>query len=122
MPNIETGGYEPQNKRTEILNKAIEIVNGDRQNDYGPPQVNFERIAKFWSVYLGGVLAEDLTARQVSDMMILLKTARSIHSPTEDTYADIAGYAALGSELSIVEKEQSLPVNTGNTPHVWSGK
>lgn len=53
------------------------------------------KIAKFWSLHTG--LA--LTARDVCVMMALLKVARlSNDLEDEDSWLDLAGYAALGSD------------------------
>lgn len=78
-----------------ILQEAGELVAGDRQQEYGPPAKNFGRIATMWSVYLG----VEIGARQVADMMILLKTTRLMQGPHRDSYVDIAGYAHIGSQL-----------------------
>ena len=40
-------------KREEILQKAIELINVDRANDYGPAYENHKRIADLWSVVFG---------------------------------------------------------------------
>jgi len=73
-----------------ILLEADEIINGDRQSDYGSPKVNFERIAKMWSVILG----VEIEWHQVPACMVALKLARLVHSPMhEDSWRDIVGYA-----------------------------
>ena len=40
-------------KRDEILETAKRCVCGDREQDYESPEKNFERIAEFWSTYMG---------------------------------------------------------------------
>jgi hypothetical protein len=37
-------------------------------------------------------------------MMMLLKIARTIKSPTDDSYVDAAGYAGIAGELAAEEK------------------
>lgn len=82
--------------RSEILDKAKEIVNGQREQDYGSPEDNFGKIAMLWTAYLG----HDVVAKDVVAMMILLKLARAqTGKGTDDCYIDIAGYAACGGEL-----------------------
>lgn len=82
--------------RSEILDKAKDIVNGQREQDYGSPEDNFNKIAMLWTAYLG----HDVTAKDVVAMMILLKLARAqTGRGTDDCYIDIAGYAACGGEL-----------------------
>ena len=39
--------------RTALLNKASEIISGERNEKYGPAEENFKYIAEFWSIYLG---------------------------------------------------------------------
>lgn len=83
-------------KREEILDAAKRCVCGDREQDYGSPEKNFERIADFWAGYLGyPVKPEDVAA-----MLALLKIARiaSGHAK-EDNWIDLAGYAACGGEI-----------------------
>lgn len=74
---------------TTILDTAKQIVAGDRQQDYGSCVESFERIAAFWSTYLGVAV----TAKDVSAMLILMKVSRSKTSDKLDTPVDIAGYA-----------------------------
>lgn len=84
------------NIRENTLRKAIEIVNGDREGQYGSPEDNFKIIASFWSEYL----KTKITPGQVADMMILLKIARcSSGQYKDDNYIDICGYAAIGNEI-----------------------
>lgn len=83
--------------RSELLDKAKEIVNGARQENYGKPEKNFANIASYWSLYLG----RDIKATDVAAMMILMKLARLENNPKhEDSWIDIAGYAANGCELA----------------------
>jgi len=84
------------NKRTEVLDFAIALINGDRERDYGTPAENFGRIADGWSV----ILQSDVSAEQVALCMAWLKIARLVHGPHEDSYVDAAAYMALAAELS----------------------
>lgn len=82
--------------RTELLEKALEIVNGARQENYGKPEANFARIAAYWTLYL----EKHVTPADVAAMMILMKTARLQNNiKHEDSWIDIAGYAANGVEV-----------------------
>lgn len=83
-------------KRAEILEQAKACVCGDREQDYGSPEQNFQRIASFWTDYLGF----EVNAIDVAAMLALLKIARiaSGHAK-EDNWVDLAGYAACGGEL-----------------------
>ena len=80
----------------ELLSKAIEIVGGERQKEYGDKVDNHNNIAKLWSAYLD----VKIEAHDVSIMMILLKIARTkIGTRRKDTYVDMAGYSAIAGEI-----------------------
>lgn len=87
-----------------ILMEANKIIYGDREKAYGNPRFNLDSISAFWNVYLNRKFPEVvsqfgslyMTAEDVAQMMILLKTARLIHNPTHvDSLTDQAGYASL---------------------------
>jgi len=81
-------------KRDQLLHKAEELINGDRAKEYGDAKKNFEDIAKLWSVVLG----IEVTPQQMALCMIMVKAARLMKTDHEDSWIDIAGYAALGGE------------------------
>lgn len=89
--------------RNECLDIAKKIVSGEREKAYGSPENNFNRIAELWTTYLQGRDEERLdylTAKDVAVMMMLLKVARLMSgTSTQDSWIDIAGYAACGCEL-----------------------
>jgi hypothetical protein len=95
--------------RTEILNQANELVNADRQSDYGKPDDNFQAIADFWRVYLLHHTRSNryfIQPHDVALMMILLKIARTFYGDAKpDTFIDMAGYAALAGELHMPESD-----------------
>lgn len=83
-------------KRAECLHKAEECVCGKRQDDYGTPEDSFSAIAKLWSAYYGAPFG----AVDVAMMMALLKIARiRTGTGTDDSFVDLAGYAACGCEI-----------------------
>lgn len=91
--------------RKEILEKAMQCATGNREEQYGKPEDNFATIAGFWETYLERkCVSHDadvcVTPEDVVAMMILLKVARiaGVNS-TEDSWIDIAGYAACGGEI-----------------------
>ena len=91
-------------KRTDVLDAAKRCVCGDREQDYGSPERNFETIADLWNAYLRNAANlenwEGVTPVDVAVMLALLKIARiaSGHAK-EDNWIDLAGYAACGGEL-----------------------
>ena len=85
-----------KNQRGSVLKKAIETINGDRQDSYGNPEDSFFLIAKYWSIYQG----VKVTARNVAEMMTLFKIARmSVQKPEIDNYVDAAGYIGLAADM-----------------------
>lgn len=93
-------------KRTELLTLANSQVCGNRVEDYGVPENNFETIAGFWNVYLLNKFKDNkdmlhIEPVDVALMMSLLKTARLMKTPNHrDSWADGAGYFACGAEVS----------------------
>lgn len=83
-------------KRQQALDTASSLIHGPRNADYGPPKVNFQRIADRWSQ----ILKIDIEPWQVCLMMADLKIARMCEGYTEDSPIDIIGYAALMAELA----------------------
>lgn len=87
-------------ERELCLNEAMKCVCQDRNNQYGEPEDSFKTIADFWSNYLG----YPINTVDVAMMMALLKIARVARSKnglgTRDSYIDLAGYAACGSEAA----------------------
>lgn len=85
--------------RAETLETAKICVCGHREREYGSPEDNFKSIAAFWSAYKN----IEFTAIDVAMMMALLKVARiKTGNATDDSFVDLAGYAACGAEISSV--------------------
>lgn len=84
-----------------VIDKAKEIIYGDREKTYGTPDKNLKVVARMWSAYLESRinmrnLPVELNAKDVCWMMTLLKTARAAHDQThEDNAVDAIGYIAL---------------------------
>ncbi len=82
--------------RAEILDNAKKCVCGQREQDYGSPEDNFGIIGQLWTAYLG----KDISSVDVAMMMALLKIARiKSGTATDDSFVDLAGYAACGGEI-----------------------
>jgi hypothetical protein len=84
---VELHEVEPFEPAT-ILDEAAQLVNGDRQRDYGHPRDNLARIALGWSM----VLDRPVTAKEVGLCMVVLKLAREVATPKRDNIVDGAGY------------------------------
>jgi len=86
--------------RAEILSKAEECVNGNREQDYGSPEKNFVAIASLWNSYLQRRRARYVAPKDVAAMLALVKIARiASGNAKDDNWIDLAGYAACGGEL-----------------------
>lgn len=91
--------------REEILKCAKICVCGDREQDYGSPENNFELIGELWASYLRKkCITPDadccILPTDVAAMMGLFKIARiATGHGKADNWVDLAGYAACGGEL-----------------------
>lgn len=91
--------------RQRILNLAKEAVNR-KTKVYDTPENNFELIAELWEVYLRPRGKIEFSSVDVAMMMALLKIARiATGTATEDSFVDLAGYAACGGENATSRKE-----------------
>jgi len=96
-------------KTKEILEETINIVTGQRQEDYGDKVVNHKNIAELWNAYLD----MDIAPHDVAICMLLVKVARLKHRPTRDCYIDMAGYAAIAGEIQ--DKKDDTDTTISNT-------
>jgi len=88
-------------QRGKILDEAKRLTHSDRQNTYGDPLTNHQRIADLWSVYL----ETEITPSQVALCLCLVKIARLMQTPDHiDSFIDLAAYGAIGGEISASEQ------------------
>ena len=80
-------------KREDML-KAAEAVVNTRGESYGTPAENFSRIANLWSM----ILNQNITVRDVGLMMIAKDISPARNPDHEDSWIDLAGYAAITAE------------------------
>ena len=103
---VEQHGEDVKRKltRADILHAAEKCVCGQREQDYGTPEDNFETIAGLWETYLSRACVDEaggvyIDATDVAMMMALLKIARiAAGGGKADSWIDLAGYAACGAE------------------------
>lgn len=87
----------------QVLRRAEELVTGPRRQDYGEAAKSFEALAVIWSTLCG----TPLTPPQVALCLAALKLWRCSTSPgSMDSWTDLAGYAALGWEVTVAEEAQ----------------
>lgn len=92
--------------REKVLDTAKQYICGPREEAYGSPEEGFKLTATLWETYLrsrcvppGYVIS--IEPEDVAIMMALLKISRLAATPDHmDGWIDIAGYAALGGEIS----------------------
>ena len=83
--------------RGDILKEAIRLTASDRQKTYGDPRTNHCRIADLWTTYL----EVEIKPEQVAICMALVKIARLMETQTEDSFVDLAAYAAIAGEIAM---------------------
>lgn len=79
------------------LQEAGNLIDGDREEDYGEASKSFGRIAALWAAYWG----HEVTRQDVAALMALMKLSRIAGDPTKrDSWIDGIGYLALGADMS----------------------
>jgi len=87
--------------RGQILEDAIEVINGERQDTYGAPEDSFAIIASYWTTYLKNKLKPgvELTPKDSVLMMVLFKIAREQNQGKKDNLVDAAGYLGIAGDM-----------------------
>jgi hypothetical protein len=101
-PEFKFNKEHMKTTRSSVLTEANRIVNGARADQYGGPENSFSKIASLWTAYLSSMDEEvNISPSDVACMMTLLKIARLYNSPDhQDSWVDVAGYAACGAEVA----------------------
>lgn len=101
--NTQVENAPASTSRADILDQAKKCVCGQREQDYGTPESNFQLIADLWNGYLGSLdypQWKQIQAEDVAMMMALMKIARIRNGGgSGDSFVDLAGYAACGGEI-----------------------
>ena len=83
-------------KRSDVLNVADGLINGERQDEYGPPLKNFYDIAQGWTI----IFDKEVQPYEVALAMDWVKTCRLLETiDHKDSWIDKCGYSALGAEF-----------------------
>jgi hypothetical protein len=88
-------------RRDDFLDMAAELINGQRQANYGEAKVNFSRLALRMSQHIN----KNITSWQAALILVELKMARLANGYHEDSIVDAIGYLALAGELWEIEHE-----------------
>lgn len=87
----------------DYLLELAKMAVADRGLNYGKPEDNFNRIARYWNAHFNNRFTPplpQLDAYDVAVMCILLKLARLDNSPEHlDSWVDLVGYAACGANI-----------------------
>lgn len=78
---------------------AINLVDGKRDEEYGPFEENLQRIADMWAGYLG----HPVTKEDVSLMMVLVKISRSKAGYSRDNAVDGVAYFLIHDAMARYE-------------------
>lgn len=101
---------EPVNLRKRCLETALKYTSEDRNAAHGDPEDNFRNIAAFWNAHLATRYGPDLPQLDATDvalMMAGMKAARlAFNSTHEDSWIDLAGYAACGMDVALRHAEK----------------
>ena len=90
----------------DVLEEAKDLIYGQRADDYGDAQSNFQRMADLVNPIIKKADGK-LTPTDMALLMIQVKIARLQETPDhEDSWIDIAGYAALGAQIAITGPER----------------
>jgi hypothetical protein len=99
---------ETSTARGSVLEEAKQLINGDRNNQYGPPTQDFKRTADMATGFGFTVNGLPLQAHHVAVFMMLLKTSRLAWTPGKrDSWVDAAGYAGCGYECAVEDGEEA---------------
>lgn len=102
-------------KRGMVLEEAMEIINGERQDVYGSPEDSFALIGRYWGAYLfskgydmkahpcGPDEVLVVEAGEVAMMMTLFKIAREANQHKRDNIIDAAGYLGIYADMQGAE-------------------
>jgi len=83
--------------RGDVPLEAADLIDGDRNQEYGDPREMHQRAADIFNAYRGAML----TAHDVAMLLLSVKLARLSHTPDHrDSYVDICGYAGIAYEIA----------------------
>ncbi len=82
------------NKRTEIGFDAVDLINNERQQEYGDPKLMYDALAVRWNQY-----KKPYSAETICLMLTDMKLVRELTKPKYDNLRDAIGYLCLAEEV-----------------------
>jgi hypothetical protein len=86
---------QPLPEKESILLQADKIVNGDRNEQYGDPNIAFEE----YRTILKATFGIDLTSAQICKVLMAIKLGRMKYKYKEDSLVDLCGYTEILNRL-----------------------
>lgn len=83
-------------ERCTLRNKATNLVDGDRQADYGEPVYMHAQVAQVWAATFGW----DVDNHKAALAMALVKIVREAHKPKTDNRVDAVGYIEIAGRCA----------------------
>ena len=85
-----------------LFDAAGNIINGERQIQYGDPEDSFTWIAQRWNQYLKGRYGAtfELNAEDTTFMMADFKMARECNQRKPDNVVDAVGYLGINYDMT----------------------
>jgi hypothetical protein len=94
------------NGREEMLDRVRQCVCNDRDQQYGPPEDSFGRVAAIANVTIADYLAKPMDEIGVALFLASLKMGRLAHNPEHlDSWTDLAGYSVCGGSIVLGRQE-----------------
>lgn len=101
-----------------ILEEALRITTGDRNESYGHPIEDFTKITGMINAAFQHKLKEPLVAEDWPLIMQFVKISRQINSPARDNVVDGAGY---WNTLAMVQDERERRREAESAPNqIWA--
>lgn len=104
-PDPDAAYYRLKGKPGEAeMLEANDLVNGDRQADYGTPRENYAGVAKVFSGILSQKLKADVTPAEAALLMAGLKLQREAMRHKRDNLVDAHGYLLVHAHILAEER------------------